>query len=277
MNLENLYNIIQIFILRCKHFFLVNLSAIKFHYNKNITQDLKIIIKEIKKNGYIVMPNYFSKQICDEIIKDIDLHLSRKSERIWKDEEESDFRIYGANFIKNRDIYNFFCDEKILLIVENYMKLKIENAFTMAAKIVFNDRNKGSGGGWHRDSINPSVKAMMYLNDVDEKNGPLQIIEESNSARNILKDHKVIKKNKFTDTRFSNDEIKKIIYSRSANIKTIKQKAGTLIIFDGSYIHRGCPILEKNRYALTNYYSPKFRVERERDSVKSFLLQSKKI
>ena len=48
------------------------------------------------------------------------------------------------------------------------MKLKIENAFTMAAKIVFNDRNKGSGGGWHRDSINPSVKAMLYLNDVDE-------------------------------------------------------------------------------------------------------------
>ena len=49
MYLENLYNIIQIFILRCKHFFLVNLSAIKFHYNKNITQDVKIIIKVIKK------------------------------------------------------------------------------------------------------------------------------------------------------------------------------------------------------------------------------------
>jgi|688.fasta_scaffold03718_19 hypothetical protein len=273
MYLENLYNIIQILILRCKHLSLVNLSAIKFHYNKNITQDVKIIIKEIKKNGYIVIPNYFSKQICNEIIKDIDLHLSIKSDRIWKDEEDSDFRIYGANFIKNQNIYKFFCDEKILLIVENYMKLKIENAFTMAAKIVFNDRNKGSGGGWHRDSINPSVKAMMYLNDVDEKNGPLQIIEKSNVITNILKDHKAIRKNKFTDTRFSNDEIIKIINSRNANIITINAKAGAIIIFDGSYIHRGCPILEKNRYALTNYYSSKLRVEREKEAVKSFLLQ----
>ena len=37
-------------------------------------------------------------------------------------------------------------------------------------------------------------------------------------------------------------------------IKNFTASAGTLIIFDSSTIHRGSPILEGKRYAITNYY-----------------------
>ena len=37
---------------------------------------------------------------------------------------------------------------------------------------------------------------------------------------------------------------------------TFTAKAGTLILFDSSTIHRGAPITAGTRYALTNYYYP---------------------
>ena len=52
----------------------------------------------------------------------------------------------------------------------------MESVFTMAAKINFKHGNLGSGGNWHRDSVNPSLKSMVYLVDVDQKNGAFEII-----------------------------------------------------------------------------------------------------
>ena len=39
-------------------------------------------------------------------------------------------------------------------------------------------------------------------------------------------------------------------------ITKITGNAGTVVIFDGSYIHRGDVIKSGNRYSLTNYYYP---------------------
>ena len=57
----------------------------------------------------------------------------------------------------------------------------------------------------------------------------------------------------YPNTRFSDYELK--ILNKEKKI-TLTGKAGTLILFDGSLIHRGKPVLEGKRYALTNYYFP---------------------
>jgi ectoine hydroxylase-related dioxygenase (phytanoyl-CoA dioxygenase family) len=264
----------NLFFLKSKYFLLILISGFKFKYNNVVTNEFLTYINKIKKNGYCIIENYLTDNQCKEIIKDINTYIDTNQNKIYTDQEKSDYRIFGANNIKNEYILNFFKDLKILMVVENYMKLKIENAYTMAAKLLFKKKNLGSGGGWHRDSINLSVKAMVYLVDTTENNGPLQILENSNTFKNIFKDHILIKKINFRDTRFTNDEIIKITNMNKNKINTIKAKAGTLIIFDGSYIHRGSPIREGVRYAITNYYAPKLRVEREKEAVKSFLINS---
>ena len=44
-----------------------------------------------------------------------------------------------------------------------------------------NKEGASSGGGWHRDHHFELFKVMVYLSDVNEKNGPFSYIEKSHS------------------------------------------------------------------------------------------------
>jgi hypothetical protein len=56
-------------------------------------------------------------------------------------------------------------------------------------------------------------------------------------------------------------------------LKTITGAAGDLILVDTSIIHRGCPLNEKKRYALTNYYYPKNIIGKYKESFKPIVKQ----
>ena len=55
-------------------------------------------------------------------------------------------------------------------------------------------------------------------------------------------------------------EDKSISLLDQRRIETIKGKAGTLILVDTSLIHRGKPLVNGCRYALTNYYYPYYQI-----------------
>ena len=124
----------------------------------------------------------------------------------------------------------------------------------MANKINYAHDNLGSGGGWHRDTIHKEFKAILYLNDVNKRTGNLQIIQKTNNYNSIVHTHQLLKKN-LLDTRFTNLEILKIIEKYKFKILDLTGKAGTLIIFNVSNLHRGAPIKSGTRYAVTNYYN----------------------
>tara|TARA_Y100000768_G_C23432724_1_gene431250 strand:- start:46 stop:474 length:429 start_codon:yes stop_codon:yes gene_type:complete len=125
----------------------------------------------------------------------------------------------------------------------------------MANKLNYVSQNKGSGGGWHRDSIVPNIKSLVYLVDVDTDIGPIEIVKDSNKFQNILLDNKKMNNKLLLNTRFTEDQVKKID-NFDERLVSIKAKKGTMIIFDGSNIHRGRPIKKNVRYAITNYYFP---------------------
>ena len=94
---------------------------------------------------------------------------------------------------------------------------------------------------------------MLYLTDVNVGDGNLQMIHKSNKFKNIIKLNSEINKS-LLNTRFKNEEVNSLIKKFDLKINDINGKAGTLVLFDGSYIHRGSPIIDKTRYALTNYF-----------------------
>lgn len=239
---------------------------LKFFFKKNLFQ--KKIPKNFKKklnynhvnslqnNGYTVIDNYFSRKECNQIIRNINQFiLNSDNKKIWKSNDGSDLRIYRAKKI-DKKINIFFKDIKLKNYGENYIDMALKNAFTMCGILKFESENLGSGGGWHKDSINPCYKTMVYLTDVDKiGNGALQIISKSNNIKSVVDHYYYLRKYDLLNTRFNEKEINKLVKYKNYKIKTIKARAGSVILFDGSNLHRGAPIkTKKKRYALTNYY-----------------------
>ena len=145
-------------------------------------------------------------------------------------------------------------NKKLNQIINNYdILFKNKKSFVLGAKLIANDHRMGSGGGeWHKDRTNRKYKyckAFVYLNDVDENNGPFQYIKGSHKGSFLIRNF--IKKNfGFDKKNFSDDEINNNFYN---DIVTFKKPKGTVIIFDGTGIHRGKPIEKNIRYTLTNY------------------------
>lgn len=241
--------------LRYKKYQYINFKKHHFNFKKDIS--ISSYISEIKKNGYVCVENYISKEICEKIKIIIDEYIHKNPEMTWSDKLGSDVRIHGAENIsqemKNMVINKINFTKKI---GQQYSRRNIDLYMMMANRITFKQSNLGSGQGWHKDSYSTQFKSILYLNDVDENNGPFQIIKNSTSNIFMLKLFYNLKK-KFPSTRFSELEIKKI--TKNYQISEITGKAGTLILVDTSYLHRGKPLSKKNacRYALTNYFFPK--------------------
>ncbi len=53
---------------------------------------------------------------------------------------------------------------------------------------------------------------------------------------------------------FLQEKVDKIIENDPDRLKTLTGKAGTLVLVDTSIIHRGIPVKNGIRYALTNYF-----------------------
>lgn len=221
--------------------------------NKNLN-DHKNLLNSLKKNGYFLIPNFLPKNECSDLIKIIDKFIENYPNYIWRDDANSDNRIFGAENISidtKKKLKNFinYSHE----IGEKYIKQKIDLFMVMANRTVFKNNNIGSGAGWHKDSYSNQYKSILYLNDVNSENGPFQIIKDSN--KNIFMLNLFLKlKNKFPNTRFSEQEVSILMKNKKNKITEITAKAGTLILVDTSYLHRGKPLENNSRYALTNYF-----------------------
>ena len=56
-------------------------------------------LSSLRKNGYVIIPNFFSKTECSKLIDTIDKFIMDNPKYIWKDDTDSDNRIFGAENI----------------------------------------------------------------------------------------------------------------------------------------------------------------------------------
>ena len=218
-------------------------------------QHAKDILTEVEQKGFFVIDNFYSAEECEKARNEIDRVLEEYKEKIWIDDARSDFRAWGINRVSD-PVNAFYYNPFLVSIREHYYKLNDADieGFTMAGKLQFVENNKGSGGGWHRDTVNDrQLKAILYLTDVSESNGPFQYLVNTQLKSSIFD---TIRNNniRYNQNRFSEEEIEDIKTVNKYPQETLLGKQGSLIIVDTSGIHRGMPIQEENRYALTNYY-----------------------
>ena len=220
-------------------------------------------LEELKKEGILVIPDYFNRSKCEMIISQIELFSKSKSAVKKRDEGVGgDIRIFKFEDY-SKDALSFSQDKFLIDIVSKYSNQLLQTRYVLGGKVSFEKGAKtNSGGDWHRDGDVVQMKAMVYLSDVGDENGPFSFIKSSRNFDFIRRNNKypfaqkMLFKLKGLPTkppRYNN----KFIMNQSGiteKIYKVYGKAGTLIIFDGSYIHRGDVIKLDSRYSLTNYY-----------------------
>lgn len=207
----------------------------------------KFIINEIQNNGIYVYKNFVSDNQI-KVLKSNFEKLLKQKKYVWSDNQNSDNRIFGIDIL-DPIFSDVFIDDCLNEIYSKYISSTKRYSFVMANRLEFKKNNLGSGGGWHRDTFfSKQLKFILYLSDVGDDNGPFEYLPKSHYKSHKLKD--II-------SRFQQKNIRRYADKNFNKVKKIIGKAGDLIIVDTSGIHRGSPIQNGLRFALTNYLSHK--------------------
>ena len=209
-------------------------------------------ISKLRRNGLISIENFMNKESCDQIANEIS---NRVSANTYSADLEPDFRIFNAeNSI--RAVETFYFNKLLLGIGSCYLGIPLRNSGTMANIVPAGKNVYGSGGSWHRDSNFPQFKALIYLSDVNlVEDGAFEYFPKSNRMKYILREIYESKRS-ISDTRWTNNHL---FTSQKGLPIPVTGKAGTLVLFDTSLLHRGSPNSNgflKPRVAITNYYYP---------------------
>lgn len=209
-------------------------------------------LESIRTKGYFVWENYYSEEECAEIRFEIDRLIAENSEKIWRDDEDADNRVYFAEKLSDK-INGFSSDERFKNLSDRYLKTNTEVLSTLAGRIRNKGNNKGSGGGWHRDTnMIHQFKSIVYLTDVTQETGPFEYLEGTQRKSTLFEVGKYGVK--LDQNRLSDKEVEAIINDGKYPKIQFTAKAGTCLLVDTSGIHRGRPLNGGERYALTNYF-----------------------
>ena len=240
-----------------KFLFNLALSVKDYHFKRHdvtLSEVEMAYLAELKQNGVLVIPNFFSPDECNSMIDAFE-NLDEK----YANHYGNDKRIFGMEKL-SKPHKNLFYDNKMLARIGSaYLNDELVLQTTMAAKITADKTAKvGSGGGWHRDSFSKQFKAIAYLENVEPHNGPFMYIKGSHKLENIKKilaglgQHQPI-----SSPRYTLDEIDQIQQILGEEITYYTATAGTLILADIRGIHTGMPIEQGRRYSIFNYYIAK--------------------
>jgi hypothetical protein len=214
------------------------------------------VLDALRRQGYFVVENFYDRARCAELLGEMDRLFHEYEPLLVNDDLKSDTRAYAAERV-SEPIRRFAEDPLITAVMRCYMGNDHQCFFTMANRVRPVPGNLGSGGGWHRDTIHErQFKAILYLADVGPRGGPFTFLPGSHRVGFIAK---TIARcgMRYGQYQYSSEEFARISQCADAQPVSITAPAGTLIFAETSAIHRGMPIEEGARYAMTNYcYDP---------------------
>lgn len=213
------------------------------------------LAKHLARDGYAVLPDYYTEAECIQARAEIDAMLAAHPQGVQSFGEGSDLRVFGSENASGL-ARRFHEDAFILSVGQAYRRGPLSNFSTMAARLTARPGNLGSGQGWHRDAFHFQFKSMVYLSDVSMYSGPFELLPGSHKVWQVALDSLTGRLEKPPGSRITAAQMDRLFALNPDRAKAFPAKAGTLILFDSSTIHRGMPIQSGTRYALTNYFFP---------------------
>ena len=190
----------------------------------------------------IIFHNFLHQDICDKIIKKFD---QLNDNNIVSQRKKDDIRIFGFERVLEKKIANLFFDIDSNASLKFFRKKPVFQTLMVNKTFLPNDNSSlGSGGGWHRDSyFKKQLKTIFYLTKVDINNGPFTYLKPK---------LKIFSRFYPISTRLNPDADKKLNFC-SKKISITSEQPGFGFSIISNYVHRGIPVINGSRYAITVY------------------------
>lgn len=236
-----------------------------------VQKNSQLKLHELFSKGVMAVPDFFSENDCDQFRQAFDRLEADHSKSFG-----SDRRIFGIEALSEFHAKRFAERADLLALGESYLGLPMHLHNTLGGKLYADPEGLGSGGGWHRDSFFPQFKVIVYLTDVTMENGPFEYVVGSHRVQRKCSD--VLRQKSGISPRYTQASVDSMCSKDGQSVKSFVGKAGTAILCDTSGVHRGRPIREGVRYAITNYYHSRSRwVQRNGSDMIDQLVSENKI
>jgi len=198
------------------------------------------ILNSLRENGFAIINNYWSLDRCKKALSE----LKSLPSEAFESGQGGDLRCQHSNRYLN-SAHEFLNDSFIQGIADEYSSCNKANRVVAGIVSYKNGQVTDSGGGWHVDSEIPAqLKSFMYLEDVNSDNGPFVIVQKSRDLVDKLQKH--------SNLRISEELVEEHI--NPEDVIEMTGPAGTCILADSTYLHRGKQIENGIRYSYTTYF-----------------------
>jgi hypothetical protein len=209
----------------------------------------------LRSDGFVVVPGYWPRDRALQMRDRLEAFINEGKSRDFESGAYMRFRDNVAYDEGVRRIYHV--DKELPELAEHRHDQMIQRIvaayygrpfYSGTLMYQYNTRSNANTRYHHVDAFSKEFKSFLYLDDVDEGNGPFAYIPGTQRAhlRRIVKQLR----DGSAGTGFSNEELKRSI---GREVK-LTGEAGTLILADVRGFHRGTPQLDRSRSALVNYF-----------------------
>jgi hypothetical protein len=209
----------------------------------------------LREGGLVIGQSRAEPEYCQRVrafidefpVDDAEVNYAGSEVRIWRAHE------------KNADIADFrrFADA----LLSRMFGKKIESRDILAIRnLPVDDGPNLVNGRWHLDSLFSQIKVFLFLSDVSERSGPLELVRGTHkpafkfrhlAAGRLMRPSDLVG----TARRYQKlDDAWVDSLTAERGVEPVICEEGSIAIVNTGAIHRARPCLEGGRYALTAYY-----------------------
>jgi hypothetical protein len=214
-------------------------------------------LQDLRRDGYAVIEGYWDRDKALELRDRLEAYLAEGKDkdfdegawlRIWDDRayDQGVRRIYHVERLLP-ELVDYRHDPWVLDVVHAYYGTPY---YSNALVFQHNTRTNEETRYYHVDAFVREFKSFIYLDDVDEGNGPFTYLRGT-QRKHLTRLKKQVLGNEegVSPTTFYPGDIKSVL-DREVQING---PAGTLILTDVRGLHRGSPQINRSRSVLVNY------------------------
>ena len=229
-------------------------------FSLKLTEKEKATLANLRRDGFAAIKDYWPREKALQMRDQLEAYLAEGQScdydngaylRFWdrRDYDQGVRRLYHVDRLE-KELKNFRSDPFVFNVTRAYYGCSFSSGVLVYQH---NTHWNATTRYYHVDVFYREFKAFLYLDDVDEGNGPFTYLQGSHrSLSTRLKKQIVGNPPLEKPTSFHAHELKKLL---KQEVK-VCGAAGTLILADVRGLHRGSPQITRSRSALVNYMYP---------------------